>query len=150
MSFNVKISKKSQVTLAEIHGLHLKHQDGIETALYTIGEDVGLRVKQLLTQGPKTGRVYRIRGVDHQASAPDEAPASRTGRLVDSYDYNVHGYYQMEVGEDAPYAGWLEDGTKNANGSVKMAPRPHLIRAITELQGDAVNIFYQETNEALR
>lgn len=141
---NIKVSKRSQVTLAEIGGLHLKHQDGIETALYTIGEDVGLRVKQLLTQGPKTGRVYRIRGVDHQASAPGEAPASRTGRLVRSFNYNVHGFYQMEVGEDAPYAGWLEDGTEN------MEPRPHLIRAITELQGDAVNIFYQETNEALR
>lgn len=146
----IKASKRSQVTLAEVHGLHLKHQDGIETALYTIGENVGLRTKQLITEGPKTGRVYRIRGADHQASAPGEAPANRTGRLVRSYDYNVHGFHQMEVGEDAPSAGWLEDGTKNANGSVKMAPRPHLIRAINELQGDAINIFYQETNEALR
>lgn len=33
---------------------------------------------------PKTGRVYRRRGVEHQASAPGEAPASDTGRLVQS------------------------------------------------------------------
>lgn len=141
---NIKPQKNTLLNLAKVHGQTLRHQEGIETALYTVGEIVGNRTKQLLTQGPKTGRVYRVRGVNIQASAPGEAPASRTGRLVRSYNYNVHGYRQMTVGEDAPYAGFLEDGTRN------MKPRPHLIRAINETQGDVVNIMYQETNEALR
>lgn len=39
---------------------------------------------RLLTTGPKTGRIYRRRGVEHQASAPGQPPASDTGRLAGS------------------------------------------------------------------
>jgi len=114
------------------------HQQGIENGLHVIGDIVGKRTGELIKQGPKTGRVYRIRGRDHQASSPGEPPANLTGRLTKSYNYNVHGPFQMTVGEDAPYAGFLEGGTG------KMKPRPHMIRAITETQGDAVQVFYDE------
>ena len=33
---------------------------------------------------PASGAIYRRRGVEHQASAPGEAPASDTGRLAQS------------------------------------------------------------------
>lgn len=75
---------------------------------------------RLIMTGPKTGRVYRRRGVEHQASAPGEAPANDTGRLVNSRTISI----------DAPtlralltfrtiYAIMLELGT------VKMEPRPY-------------------------
>lgn len=43
----------------------------------------GNAIKKILT-GAKTGRIYRRRGVLHQASAPGEPPANDTGRLVQS------------------------------------------------------------------
>lgn len=33
---------------------------------------------------PKTGHIYKRRGITHQASAPGEAPATDTGRLAQS------------------------------------------------------------------
>ena len=38
----------------------------------------------MVMDGQKSGRIYRRRGAEHQASAPGEAPASDTGRLVQS------------------------------------------------------------------
>lgn len=75
--------------------------------------------------GPKTGRVYRRRGVEHQASAPGEAPASDTGHLVQNsgtrYEPDVLTGF---VTFSAAYAAPLEFGTVN------MEPRPFLRPAL--------------------
>lgn len=144
MTIRIKPIKDAKKVIVGMTREYHKHQRGIENGLYVIGDLVGNRVKQLIKQGPKTGRVYRIRGANHQASAPGEAPANLTGRLAKSYNYNVHGPFQMEVGESAPYAGFLEDGTR------KIKPRPHMIRAINETQGDAVRVFHDEVNKVIR
>jgi len=39
---------------------------------------------RLIVDVPGTGKIYRRRGVDHQASAPGEPPASDTGTLANS------------------------------------------------------------------
>ena len=141
MTIRIKpIKSTKRVLIAMSREVH-QHRQGIENGLHVIGDIVGRRVGELIVQGPKTGRVYRIRGRDHQASAPGEAPANLTGRLAKSYNYDVHGPFQMTVGESAPYAGFLEDGTG------KMKPRPHMIRAITETQGDAVRVLYDEVEK---
>lgn len=73
----------------------------------------------MIMDGQKTGRIYRRRGVEHQASAPGEAPASDTGRLVQS----AHTEYEPadlsgEAIWSTEYAKPLEYGTQ------KIAPRP--------------------------
>ena len=141
MTIRIKPIKTTKRVIAAMPREVHKHQQGIENGLHVIGGVVQDRIQQLIKEGPKTGRVYRYRGRDHQASAPGEAPANRSGRLAKSVNYNVHGPFQMEVGESAPYAGYLEDGT----GKIK--PRPHVFRAITETQGDAVRIFYDEVKK---
>ena len=141
MTIRVKPIKSTKHVIVSVPREVLRHQRGIENGLYLVGDVVGRRTKQLIEEGPKTGRVYRFRGMDHQASAPGEAPANRSGRLVKSFNYNVHGPLQMEVGESAPYAGFLEDGTG------RMKPRPHLIRAINETQGDVVRILHDEVGK---
>jgi hypothetical protein len=78
--------------------------------------------------GSRSGRIYRVPGTqkEYQASAPGEAPASRTGTLRTGYRFrivNSKGTYTGEVGSPEDYALWLEIGTS------KMAPRPHLIPA---------------------
>jgi hypothetical protein len=69
---------------------------------------------------PKTGRIYRRRGVEHQASAPGEAPASDTGTLVRrSTTEHDAGALVSTVFFRTAYAAALEYGT------AKIAPRPY-------------------------
>ena len=143
MTVRIKpIKSTKRVIVGMTRNVH-RHQQGIQNALHVIGDVVGNRTGRLIKEGPKTGRVYRFRGRDHQASAPGQAPANRSGRLLKSFNYNVHGPYSMELGESVDYAGFLEDGTG------RMRPRPHVIRAISDTQGDAVRAFYDETDKVI-
>jgi HK97 gp10 family phage protein len=84
--------------------------------------------KESIAGGPKTGRLYKRRRVVHQASAPGEAPASDTGRLLNSINARpVQGELAAEVkagGGIVKYARMLEFGTP------RMAARPFLFRAL--------------------
>lgn len=102
------------------------------------------KLRYIIRNGPRTGRVYTIRGRKHQASAPGEAPANRTGRLAKSVDYIATGHHTLQVGEKAEYAGWLENGTK------KMAPRPHLQVAVTETQTKVMDTLIKYLDEAYK
>lgn len=84
-------------------------------------ESVRNEALRLILNTPKTGRVYRRRGVEHQASAPGEAPASDTGRLVASIrtEYENNNLVGRVVAS-TNYAAHLEFGTQ------RMQPRPFL------------------------
>lgn len=99
---------------------------------------------RILTTGPRTGRVYTIRGKKHQASAPGEPPAKLTGRLAKSAGYRAVGPEYMQVGEEAFYAGWLEQGTS------RMAERPHLRVAVDRTSTDVMNTLIRYLNEIYR
>lgn len=79
-------------------------------------------VRQL--SGARRGRSYTLPVVKakYQASAPGEAPATRTGDLRKSYGFRIQPYL-AEIGSPLDYALFLEKGTRN------MAPRPHLAPA---------------------
>lgn len=85
------------------------------------------RVKKKLT-GPRTGRIYIIKGRPHQASAPGEPPASLTGKLRQSIthtDVQWDGDQAFaEVGSSAPQAARLEFGGVDSRG-VRILPRPY-------------------------
>lgn len=122
---SVKITPKSQEVVAEIKILGRKHQENIEQALKDILPDVLKENRRLIRNTQKTGRVYGL----HQASAPGEAPANRTGRLEESGNYAVRNWQQGYIGESVEYAVFLEKGTR------KMRKRPHLIAAINNKAG---------------
>lgn len=99
-----------------------------------VANDMKLRV----SRGPKTGRIYEFyyrtsptggifpvekRAQPHQASAPGEAPATDSGRLVNSIyagAKGTEGYVEVR----SVYATMLEYGTR------KIAPRPFMTPAI--------------------
>lgn len=86
------------------------------------------KLRYMIRNGPRTGRVYTFRGRKHQASAPGEVPANRTGRLANSVGYEATGHHTLVFGEEAEYARGLELGT------ARVAPRPHLQVAVQEMQ----------------
>lgn len=82
-------------------------------------EDVLAEGNSLILDGQKTGRVYRRRGVTHQASAPGEAPASDTGRLVQS------GRTEYQPADLTGEVIWSTDYAEDLEfGSENVEPRP--------------------------
>lgn len=144
MSVVVSVNKRKQRVLSRIYGHARLFEAGIAAALHEIGADSVREVRRLIKDGQKTGRVYTFRGRRHQASAPHEAPANRTGRLMESSSYQVHGAFQAEVGEEAEYAQFLENGTK------RMAPRPHLLKAANNRALQAMIILEMAVGERIR
>jgi hypothetical protein len=134
MSVTIKVTPNTNQVLIDVTKLQGTTERGLRLALHEIGEEVVRETARLIKSGPKTGKVYTFRGRPHQASAPGQAPANRSGRLADSGNYKVKNHQEMIVGETAEYAGFLENGTRG-----RMAPRPHLIRAVNNKAQDTVN-----------
>ena len=90
-----------------------------------------------LTTGKRSGRVYRISGSDHQASAAGEMPAKISGTLAKSVKYRLKTK-QIELGETAFYAGFLEIGTG------RMAARPHIKPVIEKGMNSLEKLYAKE------
>ncbi len=82
--------------------------------------------------GRKSGRVYRRRGREHQASAPGEAPAIDVGALANSLQVSRTGPQEHTVYTNKAYAEVLE------GGGVHLAPRPYLGPAAEETRPEFV------------
>jgi HK97 gp10 family phage protein len=107
-------------------------------------EAVRTSAVQAILSPPKTGRVYRRGGVEHQASAPGEAPASDTGRLAGSitteyFPDQLRGRVTARTG----YAAYLEFGTQ------RMEPRPFMRPAQDSTYDRNQGDIAREVGEAL-
>lgn len=94
-------------------------------AIIRTTESVRNEAISLILNSRKTGRMYRRRGVFHQASAPGEPFASDTGRAVNSIEtrYDFEKLTGTVVASDPKFP-YLEFGTQ------KMEPRPSLRPAL--------------------
>lgn len=118
---------------------------GIRRGFYFFGKDLATDAKGYILKGPKTGKLYKVRGRKkrHRASGPGESPANLTGALRKSVDYQVQGSDEMEFGAGTDYAAFTELGTKN------MEERPYLIRAIKNNERNAEKHFEREIRKEL-
>lgn len=103
------------------------------------------RTVDLILSPPKTGRIYRRRGIAHQASAPGEAPASDTGNLVRNREIQlIPERYAARIRLMAAYAIHLERGT------IKMEPRPSISRALNETEEQGMGMILEGIAAELR
>lgn len=122
---------------------------GIQKALYKSGKDLEETFnQQVLDKGAKTGRIYIIRdrlgrGRRHQASAPGESPANRTGFYRRSIGFKVDGSNQLIFGNSAKYALFLEVGTS------RMKKRPGLGNAVKSNERNIIKNLSGEINESI-
>jgi HK97 gp10 family phage protein len=102
----------------------------VAAALYAGGLMVEANAKTKIMSGPKTGRTYKVRSVTRQASAPGEAPANQTGRLVNSISVEAQPSRKRVLvkagGGAVEYAAMLEFGT------AEMEARPFFAPALKE------------------
>jgi hypothetical protein len=100
--------------------------------VYRAGFELQNDIKQRIQRGPKTGRVYKRGGVLHQASAPGQAPATDTGRLVNSVYLDDEGIQsgraQVSVGSLLAYARYLEYGTRHIAERPAWTPAAEMAR----------------------
>ena len=115
-----------------------------------VGSLLTNKLQYMIRNGPRTGRVYTFRGRKHQASAPGEVPANRTGRLAESVGYEATAHHTLVFGEEAEYATYLELGTQNRDGSLRMAKRPHLSVAVNEMQTVTMQTLIKFIGEAYK
>lgn len=144
MIVKIIIDEKSKKVLEKIKHHKAKHRKALRLALNEIGSDIVNLMANYIFRPPKTGRWYTYRGKSYQASAPGESPANRTGKLAGSGGYRVRNYLEMTVFETVEYAKFLEFGTK------KMAPRPHVIRAINANRRNAIRTIEDHINREIK
>jgi hypothetical protein len=143
LTITIKATTRTREILIDVPKHLLKHRAGLEFALYDIGSEVVQETQRLIINGPKTGRIYSFRGGRHQASAPGEPPANKTGKLGKSGDYIVRNWQEMTVGQKAEYADFLAKGTK------KIKPRPSMIRAINSQAQNTVNAILENVRRMI-
>jgi HK97 gp10 family phage protein len=82
-------------------------------------ESVREEATSLMQNSPRSGRIYKRRGVVHKSSGPGESPAPDTGNLIRNIQTSVDPQKLTgKVNFGTEYAPHLEYGT------IKMAPRP--------------------------
>lgn len=129
--------------------LEAEVERAINDTLKGCAQIVANDAKQSVARGPKTGRIYTTRfarnrstgrifpvgtRVPHQASAPGEAPATDTGKLVGSIVADAKdGVATVEA--RSAYALWLEYGTRY------MLPRPFLLPAFERNRERCANVL---------
>lgn len=143
MSSGFRVKLEGKRAFASIKNLDRLTKAGTRSAFFESGKLLQQSARRLITDPPKTGRVYRINGKRHQASAPGEAPANLTGMLQRSIGYKTQGAARMEFGARAKYGGFLEDGTR------KMKARPYLLPAIYKEQKNMLSIFERRIKQEI-
>lgn len=113
--------------------------DGVKAVAITVQSDVRKRLGS-----PGTGRVYK----GHQASAPGEPPAVRTGTLRRSIQIDLSGLSNkrnpsVRVGTNLAYARYLEFGTRI------MAARPFMRPSLAAVRMRAPKIMAPYLRRAL-
>ena len=127
MDFSFKVEGLDKLSKA-IPAVQKAVERELEIALFASAKKVEGEAKRSIAAGGKTGKIYKRGSVTHQASAPGEAPATDTGRLVNSINsaLNKSGVEAtVTAGEGSvKYAALLEYGTRH------IAPRPFLFPAL--------------------
>jgi phage gpG-like protein len=116
-NITIEIEGLEQVQ-AEMRRIGKEAADGVAKAVTATALEINTGVKKLIQRGPKTGRTYTRRGIEHTASAPGEAPATDTGTLASSVYFEQSDKLTATIGSRLAYAYYLEFGT------TRIAARP--------------------------
>lgn len=122
----------------------------IRQAFFRSGRQHMAELSQQMLARDKEGRIYIRRGPkggrrQHRASAPGQTAANRSGNMRRGRGFQLSGVDQMEFGiRGAPYAAFLERGTKN------IKPRPSLGNTVNAMQKNTHNNFVDSMKRELR
>ena len=142
IELSLQLDREGKEFIESAENIAINTRYGIEKAWWRSGKDIqGEFNHQVLDKASKTGRIYIRRDKlgrrrRHQASAPGQTPANRTGNYRKAFDFVVRGWHELAVGNAAEYAGYLEEGTS------RMRKRPGLGNAIQATERDVMRNLY--------
>lgn len=148
IDFDIVVLKGGEKYEDSLRGLEPRTRFGIEKALWRLGKDIHTEFRKQVIAKDKTGRIYVFRTKSgarrrHRASAPGETPANRTGLYRKKFNFNVARADLLEVTDDAPYAGYLEEGTRI------MKRRPGLGNAVKATQRDGLRNLSNSVRDSI-
>ncbi len=139
---DLKSAPSNTQAFLQIDTLDNRTQRGIRQGFFRLGSRLKQELNKEVLKKNKRGRTYirkdrAGRRRRHVASAPGQTPANRTGNYRRNVGFQLRGSQQLEFGirEGAPYATFLENGTK------KMEPRPGMGNAVKSTTRDARTFF---------
>ncbi len=141
----VDIDRKSKIILINMSLNNNKAIIGAQKGLWYAGKQLQKEVKaKIKDKTGKSGKYYKYKGRQIQASAPGEYPANRSGNLRKSIGFEVKGQ-NLEFGArtNAKYAKYLELGTR------RMGKRPFLNRTVQKNKLEVANIVGREIEKEL-
>lgn len=106
----------------------------LDNALQLSAFEIRNIIVKKISQGVRSGRIYKRPNISHQAAAPGEPPKTDTGRLVGSIRTDF-GYLTADIGSDVVYAIFQEMGTS------KMPAHPYLQPSLEEAKPEIGHIF---------
>ncbi|MEE9159927.1 MAG: hypothetical protein V3U60_16270 [Gammaproteobacteria bacterium] len=140
--FKIKLDAKGQDFFTGVlPNVERAMKRGINQGLHQAGFNLVKTAKDGIQRGPKTGRVYTRKGRKKRASAPGEYAGIVTGDYLAAMSFEVHGASEMEFGNQDFKATYLELGTRNKDGGVRMAPRPALTLSVEVRQKDTLEVL---------
>lgn len=146
MGVKISIVEKGETgkVLVDVGDIKNKFDKGIRDTFFDQGDkNVKYTRKEILKRN-KSGRLYKIKGRLHRASAPGEYPANLSGKLRKGIGYKVRGSNSMEFGSKEDYSKYLELGTKN------MDPREFIGRTVKEKAMDFRNALEYNVDKRVK
>lgn len=139
--------KATRFKLEKIPFLRKFIGNGVHKSLYEVGREHVQHARDLMMER-KSGRIYKIGGFEHQASAPGEPAANLSGELSRHIDYNVESVNRLRIGHKRqkgikPYGLYIEEGSEH------MAARSVLKRTVIDKQKDARNSIVRYVNRSI-
>lgn len=139
----IKEGKNNREIFLSLENIEENTRRGIRQGFFRLGALLQKNLRKAVIAKNKTGRVYRNgrtktgRKRRHRASGPGQTPANFSGNYRKNIGYQIKGSETMEFGirDGAPYAEFLENGTKN------MAARPGVGNTVKATEKDAQRFF---------
>jgi HK97 gp10 family phage protein len=115
--------RNADALIAALEKLKRDERAGIGRALAQSVVQLDAYARQKIQSGGRSGRVYRRRGIAHQASAPGEFPKTDRGQLVASLYFRVAANkLSAFFGTKLNYGRYLEYGTSRMRARPWLAP----------------------------
>jgi len=144
MSLSLEAKSEKILRSLSMHGKRAKK--GAMKGFWYAGKDIQKTIQERIKdKSAKTGRFYLYKGRRHQASAPGEYPANRSGTLRKSIGFEVKTSESLIVGSrgNIKYPTFLELGTK------KMSKRSYLDRTVKEKAIQVLNTVGREIEKEI-
>lgn len=118
----------------------------VDDAVNATGLELRGEIVKGYAEGGKSGRIYEKYNPrrTHQASAPGQAPATDTARLMNSVVFENIGPASISVSTDVLYGLWQELGTQD------IAPRPLWVPEAKKIQPKFVKRLEAALRDAMK